>query len=629
MDAPTGATTPDSTNASSQYVQAAQGATAQPTADKTAQPTAQPQTPAQATTPGQTQNPAAQPQGNTPATTTTAATPQPVEIKPVETGIKGIMTKVMDAIAGTQTPEIGADPQGNKYVKETTLSRGQQWARIAGEGILGAAAGWAAGKGAGNTGKAAQAGVQTGLKITDDQKQDLKDKNNEVQQSILDKANNQMLQMNMAKTAWEAVQAKIKATRDTVDWNDKKIKELIDAGGTNLGTMAGPDELRNILKVQPDVMDQLIKKGTIQIRPNYDEDGTVQGIHVIMMPTSYGDEIAPAGSVFQTYDSATNSFTDHTTTDPMPKRQLENYNSKAHSDQLDFLTKKQNIATKAAQEREANANADKAPSEIEKNKAEASKAYQDAQAAIRAGASADDPAVANLGELTARGGLTEDQLSRFGKGKDGQNTLSAVQKYLAQKYPNLNQDSIFITAQERRTSDLAKNAMHNLEGIGAIIAKRPDLIGPLNGILSSGKTVVGTNDPDLAQLNTLAGLYVLPSQGAHGSRSAQVYEKTKNDIINGLKNGPKGVAASIDAARSSLQNLADVGKPKNLDGTPFVPTSAPAPAVAPAAAPAAPTALPSPQTHVFSVSAWQRANPKGDVNAAKAAAQAAHYTVTN
>jgi hypothetical protein len=36
---------------------------------------------------------------------------------------------------------------------------------------------------------------------------------------------------------------------------------------------------------------------------------------------------------------------------------------------------------------------------------------------------------------------------------------------------------------------------------------------------------------------------------------------------------------------------------------------------------------PTPQTHKFSVSAWQRANPKGDVNAAKAAAQQQNYQI--
>jgi hypothetical protein len=35
----------------------------------------------------------------------------------------------------------------------------------------------------------------------------------------------------------------------------------------------------------------------------------------------------------------------------------------------------------------------------------------------------------------------------------------------------------------------------------------------------------------------------------------------------------------------------------------------------------------TPQTHTFSLGAWQRANPKGDTNAAKTAAQKAGYTV--
>lgn len=41
-----------------------------------------------------------------------------------------------------------------------------------------------------------------------------------------------------------------------------------------------------------------------------------------------------------------------------------------------------------------------------------------------------------------------------------------------------------------------------------------------------------------------------------------------------------------------------------------------------------PAAAPTPQSHAFSLSAWQKANPQGNVAAAKAAAAAAGYTVT-
>jgi hypothetical protein len=40
-----------------------------------------------------------------------------------------------------------------------------------------------------------------------------------------------------------------------------------------------------------------------------------------------------------------------------------------------------------------------------------------------------------------------------------------------------------------------------------------------------------------------------------------------------------------------------------------------------------PGGQPSPQTHSFSLSAWQRANPQGDANAAKADAQQKGYQV--
>lgn len=44
---------------------------------------------------------------------------------------------------------------------------------------------------------------------------------------------------------------------------------------------------------------------------------------------------------------------------------------------------------------------------------------------------------------------------------------------------------------------------------------------------------------------------------------------------------------------------------------------------------AQPKTTPSPATHTFSISAWQKANPNGDANAAKAAAQKAGYQVIN
>ena len=49
--------------------------------------------------------------------------------------------------------------------------------------------------------------------------------------------------------------------------------------------------------------------------------------------------------------------------------------------------------------------------------------------------------------------------------------------------------------------------------------------------------------------------------------------------------------------------------------------------LAPKTAGATPPPVPTPETHQWSASAWQKANPKGDVEAAKKAAIAQHYQV--
>lgn len=72
----------------------------------------------------------------------------------------GVIDNIADALTGRTTPEVGTDQFGNKYVKQDTLTHGQQWMRIAGEALHGAAAGLAAGKGAGNQGRAPLAGYE-------------------------------------------------------------------------------------------------------------------------------------------------------------------------------------------------------------------------------------------------------------------------------------------------------------------------------------------------------------------------------------------------------------------------------------------------------------------------------------
>lgn len=81
----------------------------------------------------------------TPGTQTIPSVPQPQYQTPAgkRTGLAGIVDEMRDALTGGQGG----------------------WGRVAAEAVTGAAAGYAAGRGAGNAGKAAFAGVQQGEHI--------------------------------------------------------------------------------------------------------------------------------------------------------------------------------------------------------------------------------------------------------------------------------------------------------------------------------------------------------------------------------------------------------------------------------------------------------------------------------
>jgi len=172
--------------------------------------------------------------------------------------------------------------------------------------------------------------------------------------------------------------------------------------------------------------------------------------------------------------------------------------------------------------------------------------------------------VPTLGEALAKGALTEDQIPGFSKLKP------QIQAYLAEHHPNLDQSSLQLTGEERKRKDLATNAINNLNIIQGTLQRRPDLLGVIQGRISQGKELAGTNDPDLTAVNTALDNYALAATGAHGIRAVEARASAKQALLNGLKNGSAGVNSSINTAKQSLQEFAALGKPRGLDGSPYV-----------------------------------------------------------
>jgi hypothetical protein len=289
-------------------------------------------------------------------------------------GIMGVVDSIADALAGKTKPELGTDAQGNQYVKQQTMGRGEQWVRIAATLGEGAAKGMQAGKGR-NPGAAAAAGFDSAQA----QAKDAAAQTPELQKQMLANANYQKLRMDAAEQSWHLSAMKHEATQHDLTFAQGQEDRLMKVdGATLLGTAADPNDIDKILKVDPDVMKSMIQTHQIEILPHYNPDGTAAGIRVFKMPDGYRKTIEPAGTTFHTFDPTTGQYAAHQSSQPLTAGEVDDYETAASNAAQKYKIDQANIAQKTAQTREANANADAKPlvtsSEVKKNNAEASEA---------------------------------------------------------------------------------------------------------------------------------------------------------------------------------------------------------------------------------------------------------------
>jgi hypothetical protein len=346
------------------------GAPQQPAAEQTPNPSsATPSTPAVA--------PGVQP---TPSQREDTIPGQPAPVQPAlvtsqkRGGLLGVMDDIANALTGKTTPEIGTDADGNKYVKQDTLSRGQQWVRI-GAGLLGGAAkGWAAGRGR-NPGAAAAAGFDEGERQRQQQQDQQTQMSDQAMKENLANANYQKLRMDAAEQAWHLTAMQHEATQHDVEFAQGQEDRLMKVdGATLLGTASDPNDIDKILKVNPDVMKDMVQNHQIEILPHYNADGTRGGIRVFKMPDGYRKNILPAGTTFHTFDSTTGQFVPHQTSEPITAGEVDDYDTAASNAANKFKLDQANLAHTQAETNEANANATKVPSEISKNAGETAQA---------------------------------------------------------------------------------------------------------------------------------------------------------------------------------------------------------------------------------------------------------------
>jgi len=412
------------------------------------------------------------------------ATAQPVAAPPPTAqpvrpgGLRGFVDKMLDSMAGTDTSRVRKEPDGTLYLQHETPTRGQQWLRIAVEGLRGAAAGMAAGKGAGNQGKALEAGIEAGDKAQGQKEEDYKNQQLAV-------ANSQALKHQMAANAFAMTRLQVKAAQEDIEFSEKRGKELEGDGGRPMGRVSQLTDLTKLMRDTPGFHDDQAQHDVFQPVQQYDENGKANGFEIYRMPQGWGEETTPPGTVFHVFNPILNGgkggLEEQKTTEWTPKSKINSYEMAAGTASQDYALKAADVAAKQAEPGKTNAEAAEArataavkPSEAAKNYAEAGK---DRAEAAAAGGENDQGTVDLIGQGRAQLATLSRMLSK------NPQLLEAV----TQKYPGFDGNKVqsYLKTYEDFTSGKTSTALNS----GGVAFKHLQELRALNTV---GSHVPGT-----------------------------------------------------------------------------------------------------------------------------------------
>jgi hypothetical protein len=255
--------------------------------------------------------------------------------------------------------------------------------------------GMAAGKGAGNLGKAGAAGVDQGEEMAKQRQQQDKDMTAEARQQTLDAGNHQLLTQKLAIGAMDLARMKVKGTQDDIDFSEKQQDFLEAHHGVLIGHASDPKELAQIMIKTPEFNENHIQRNLLQPVTVYGPDGAVTGFNIYQMPPGANREMAPAGTEFYVWDALNRKMVTQKTSDPRPMMDIFTYNNAAAAARDEQAAKDATSAHMKAETAASKATADEAPSKISENLAEAT------EHRALAGKASADAAVARAQAATA------------------------------------------------------------------------------------------------------------------------------------------------------------------------------------------------------------------------------------
>lgn len=124
-----------------------------------------------------------------------------------------------------------------------------------------------------------------------------------------------------------------------------------------------------------------------------------------------------------------------------------------------------------------------------------------------------------------------------------------------------------IPADVTKRAALAANVTENADAVDALLKQHPDIVGARGGRYTNVQQMIGSDDPDIAELGVRIHNIALASNGAHGVRSQQAIAETEDNLFNHFHSGPTSIHGALQATRGSMQTFLDDEKNFGETGT--------------------------------------------------------------
>lgn len=519
-----------------------------------------------------------------------------------------ILDRVGSALGGGESINITRDADGNVSLTHRPATTGEKWGRIAAAALGGAATGLANSFGPAGMARAGAAGLQFGMQQADQRNERITKEATAEENLALHRANNALIHQNMIRTGLENQGLQMEIDQKHADMLNNTLADLKSRPGANdYGPVSTMEDIQKLAATNPQAVTDHAN-GALKVVPLPKAGGGVE-FHLVSTDPNDDTQPMPEGSKMHVLRADENG-----------KPELQELPVARGTKRGQFMLAEQATYDRylAAQAKWIQANrpaagttgAGRLPANYGQTRAEITRL----QARLRDTSLTPDQRQETQAQLqdmqsqltdlrtfeaskhtgaAAGTPLEPDELQTAAENLSDPatnvtlNSFPIKQRMQILNYMNqhgMSPTHPLTTAEWNRT-DLAGNAISNIEEAQRILKARPDLFGPVAGRVTRLRQAMQGGDVDAARFEAAIRTANLPLIGIHGMRGQYALRDVEN-LDADLYRNPEALAGILDEIHRSAAEFGNRGGRPAPARRGAAPTAAP-PAVATPQAPAA------------------------------------------